>query len=273
MIVDQHLHLERGPYTPENYPDAWLDRFLETAAALGVARLGVVEHAYRFREARGLLPNAWADRRCLYPLDAYLGFVERVRERGLPVSFGLEMDYVPESEEGIGRFLSLYPWDFILGSVHFVGTLGVDLTEHREELSRLGHRHVWDEYFRLSRKAVASGLFDVLTHPDLPKIFGERAEHSLEEEFEATVQQLRAQGMALECNTAGLRKPVGEIYPVQAYLAAAQRAGVPVSIGSDAHEPENVGAGFEEGVALLRSAGYEEAVHFIGRQRILSPLV
>ncbi len=272
MIADQHLHLERGPYTPENYPDEWVDRYLEAAAQAGVSRLGVVEHAYRFHEARGLLDNAWADARCLYRLDSYLAFVERQKARGVPISFGLEMDYVPGAEEGIARFLGLYPWDFVHGSVHFVGDIGIDLADHRERAAALGRRAVWDKYFESSRMAVRSGLFDVLTHPDLPKIFGEQAEHSLLEDFRRTAQALKAQDMALECNTAGLRKPVGEIYPVPEYLAAARAAGVPVSIGSDAHEPENVGAGFPAAVSLVQSAGYDEAVHFIGRRRISAPL-
>lgn len=272
MIADQHLHLERGAYTPENYPGEWLDRYLEVAAARGVQRLGVVEHAYRFKEAHGLLPNAWADARCLYPLDAYLRFVERSKERGLPISFGLEMDYFEGSEQGTERFLSLYPWDFVLGSVHFVGEIGVDLEDHRPIAARFGRQRLWSEYFRLSRSAVATGLFDVLTHPDLPKIFGERAEHPLDDEFLATAKVLHEHDVALECNTAGLRKPVSEIYPVPAYLAAALEVGVSVSVGSDAHEPENVGAGFQEAAALLRSVGYGEAVHFIGRERIAGAL-
>ncbi len=272
MIADQHLHLERGPYTPENYPDEWLARYLETARATGVDRLGVVEHAYRFREAHGLLPNAWADARCLYRLEPYAKFVERQRSRGLPVSFGLEMDYVPESEEGIGRFLSLYPWDFVLGSVHFVGDVGVDLAEDRARAAEIGPRAIWQRYFELSRRAAESGLFDVLTHPDLPKIFGERPSWPLTEEFERTANVLRAKDMAIECNTAGLRKPVGEIYPVPEYLAIARRAGVPVSIGSDAHEPETVGAGVDAALGLLRSVGYDQTVHFIGRRRIQADL-
>lgn len=271
MIADQHLHLERGPFTPDDYPDAWLDRFLETAAQRGVDRLGVVEHAYRFHEARGLLPNAWADARCRYRLDAYTRFVERSRRRGLPVSFGLEMDYFPGSEPGIARFLDLHPWDFVLGSVHFVGSVGVDLEDHRAAALGLGQA-LWTEYFRLSRMAAGSGLFDVLTHPDLPKIFGERPAEPIEEEYHRTAEVLRAQDMAIECNTAGLRKPVGEIYPAGRYLEIACAADVPVSLGSDAHEPENVGRGFDGAIAGLRSAGYAQTVHFIDRRRIPNPL-
>jgi histidinol-phosphatase (PHP family) len=272
MIADQHLHLERGPYSPESYPDEWVDRYLETAARVGVSRLGVVEHAYRFLDAKGLLDNAWADERCLFALDAYTDFVERQKRRGVPISFGLEMDYVPGAEDGIARFLERYPWDFVLGSVHFIDDVGIDLQDHRERAAALGRRIVWDRYFETSRMAVESGLFDVLTHPDLPKIFGEPAEHSLTEEFWRTAQALKARDMAIECNTAGLRKPVREIYPVREYLVAARAAGVPVSIGSDAHEPENVGVDFDAAVSLLRSVGYEDAVHFIGQRRHTSPL-
>ncbi len=272
MLVDQHLHLERGPYTPENYPDSWLDLYLERAATAGVARLGVVEHGYRFLEARGLLPGAWAEDRCRYRLDAYLGFVERVRQRRLPVSCGIEMDYIAGAEEEIRRFLTRYPWDFVLGSVHFVDGVGVDLEADAQLRRQMGQETLWRRYFALSRAAIASGLFDVLTHPDLPKIFGERPPFALDTEYRLTAQALAAADMAIECNTAGLRKPVGDIYPHRAYLRAACAAGVPVSLGSDAHEPRDVGAGFDAAVDLLLESGYREAVHYIGRRRIASSL-
>ncbi len=272
MIADQHLHLERGLYSPETYPVSWLERYLETGRARGVGRLGVVEHGYRFLEAKGLLPGAWAEGRCRYHLEPYLSFVERVKTLGLPVSFGIEMDYVPGAEAGIERFLARYPWDFVLGSVHFVDGVGVDLETDEPRRLEMGTGKLWQRYFSLSRDAATSGLFDVLTHPDLPKIFGVRAPFPLDEEFRRTAETLAEAGMAIECNTAGLRKKVAEIYPVPAYLAAARKAGVPVSLGSDAHEPENVGYGFGEGIDLLRSYGYGEAVHFIGRRRIASSI-
>jgi len=272
MIADQHLHLERGPYTPEDYPVAWLERYLETASLRGVDWLGIVEHGYRFREAAGLLPGAWAEARCLYALEPYLAFVERVKALGLPVSFGIEMDWVEGAADGIRRFVALYPWDFVLGSVHVVDGLGVDLAEDRPQLRFLGMENVWRRYFALSRQAVRSGLFDVLTHPDLPKIFGDPLPGPLDEEYRRTAEALAQAGMAIECNTAGLRRPVGAIYPHPAYLAAAAAAGVPVSLGSDAHEPENVGQDFPAALALLRETGHSETVHFIARRRIASPL-
>ena len=272
VIADQHLHLERGPYSPDNYPVSWLEQYLEKAKEAGVQRLGVVEHAYRFVEARGLLPGAWSAERCLYRIDPYVAFAERVKARHLPVSFGLEMDFISGQEESIGRFLSIYPWDFVLGSVHFVDGVGVDLELDRPNAVSMGHERLWRRYFELSREAVRSGLFDVLSHPDLPKIFGQRAPDFAQAEYELTAKALAEADMAIECNTAGLRKPVGEIYPVPAYLAAAQAAGVPVSLGSDAHEPENVGRNFADAIALLRSVQYGSAVHFVGRCRISSPL-
>lgn len=272
MLVDQHLHLEKGPYTPHDYPLAWLDAYLEVAGHRGLSRLGVVEHAYRFVEAKGLLDNPWADARCRFELARYVAFVEKAKASGVPVSFGLEMDYVPGKEEGIGAFLGMYPWDFVLGSVHYVGDVGVDNADDRRRTASWPRRKIWDGYFEASHQAVRSGLFDVLTHPDLPKIFGEQAEHDLTDNYRALAADLRAAGMAIEYNTAGWRKPVAEAYPQPAFLEAALRRGVPVSLASDAHLPADVGAGFDDAVRVLSDVGYREAVHFVARERFSAPL-
>lgn len=272
MIVDQHVHLENGPHTPDDYPREWLERFLETARRRGVDRIGLVEHGYRFLEADGLLPLPWAEARCHHRVERYFSFVERMRQEGLPVAAGIEMDYWPGHEEGIRRFLDRHPWDFVLGSVHFVGEFGVDLDPSPEVWQERGETPIWEGYFALSERAVQSGLFDVLTHPDLPKLFGRRQPSGLEHWFPRLAEALRRADMAIECNSKGLRRPIGELYPVVEYLRATRDAGVPLSLGSDAHEPESVGQDFDRARDWARRAGYAEAVHFLGRRRIVGPL-
>ncbi len=272
MIVDQHVHLENGPYTPEDYPQEWLEAYLATAARRGVARIGFVEHGYRFVEARGLLPGTWSEERCRYRVERYFAFVRRMQDLGLPVAAGIEMDYWPGHEEGIRRFLERHPWDFVLGSVHFVGDFGVDLDPTPETWRQMGEEAVWERYLALSEQAVESGLFDVLTHPDLPKIFGQRPPALALDWYPRIAQALRRRDMAIECNSRGIRRPIGEPYPTLPYLQAAHAAGVPLSLGSDAHEPENTGIGLDQAASLAADAGYQKAVHFLGRRRIAAPL-
>ena len=113
--------------------------------------------------------------------------------------------------------------------------------------------------------AAESGLFDVLAHVDLAKIFGLRAPDSVARRVDELVECVAAAGVAIECSTAGLRKPVGELYPDPDLLARFQAAGVPVTLSSDAHRPEDVGRDYSTAVAALRGAGYLTITRFAER--------
>jgi histidinol-phosphatase (PHP family) len=269
-VVDHHVHLEKGPYGPHDYPLAWLERYVETAQARGVDTLGVVEHAYRFVEARGLLPGEWAEARCRYRLGPYLEFVERARAAGQPILAGLEMDYVPGHEEGIARFLALYPWDFVLGSVHWLGDFAVDNSP--DDWRGRDVDAVWERYVETAVGACESGLFDVFTHPDLPKLWGHMYGKDLSRLYAPLVEALARAGMAIEVNTNGLRRPVGILYPAPEILVMARRRGVAATVASDAHEPEFAGFAFDRAVALMRSAGYDRVARIERRTRRLEAL-
>lgn len=263
MWFDHHVHMEHGPYSPLEYPIAWLEEFLAVGEGRGVSGIGIVEHAYRFTEAQGLLPGEWSRQRCRYPLAGYTAFLDVVRP-SYPIAVGLEMDYVPENENGIRTFLSRYPWDFVLGSIHFIGDFGLDVSEMKEQYFHQPVEEIWTQYYAYSMKAAQSGLFQAITHPDLPKIYGfqKPPESFLLGLYREFVEVLADMGVALEINTAGLRRPVKEIYPHPALLAVANRAHVPITFASDAHEPENVGLYFPQARVLAREAGYDTVVFF-----------
>lgn len=162
-----------------------------------------------------------------YDLERYVEAVVQAPDRGLPVKLGLEVDYVPGREEALREILAPYPWDYLLGSVHFVD-LGVDLV----------------------------------------KIFGDRVPFDYGPAAEAIAQG----GVAAEVSTAGLRKPVRELYPHPDFLRACRERGVPATLGSDAHEPELVGRDFDRARELLRSAGYETVTVFEKRSSRQEPL-
>ncbi len=272
MVFDHHVHLEHGPYTPHDYPKAWVAQYFETGRVRDVSGIGLVEHAYRFTEAKGLLPGEWSAARCRYSLQTYYSEMRHLRE-GFGTALGLEMDFVPEHVQQIHQFLQQFDWDFVLGSVHFLGEFGIDVKEMTPYYDQWGPETVWQRYYETSIAAVQSDLFDVITHPDLPKLYGHPKPSSqfLAHWYQQFCDALNAHNVAIEINTAGLRRPINEIYPESALLEYAYQANVPITIGSDAHEPENVGIFFEQAVALARSVGYREAWGFVNGEKRAIP--
>jgi histidinol-phosphatase (PHP family) len=136
-------------------------------------------------------------------------------------------------------------------------------------LDAVGVDEAWRRYFDVLAAAARSGLFDSLSHPDLVKIFGERAPSF---DYGSVADAIADAGVAVEVSTAGLRKPVRELYPHPDLLAACRERGVPVTLGSDAHSPEFVGRDFDRARELLRSAGYESLTVFERRRARQEPL-
>ncbi len=266
MIVDYHMHL-RSPREEIAHETTAVDPFVETARAAGVDEIGFAEHVYYFRQTRSLWTVPYQTERCVYDLDAYVDAVVQARERGLPVKLGLEVDYVPGREDETRALLAPYPWDYLLGSVHHVDGFGVD--GEPRLLDEVGVEEAWSRYFETLAAAARSGLFDSLSHPDLVKIFGERPASF---DYTAVADAIAESGIAVEVSTAGLRKPVGELYPHPELLAACSERGVPVTTGSDAHVPDLVGHEFDRARELLRSAGYETVTVFEQRRARQEPL-
>jgi histidinol-phosphatase (PHP family) len=257
VIVDYHMHL-RDPEERIEQSAAAVERFVETAAARGVDEIGFTEHVYYFRQTREIWSLPYQRERCVYDLDAYCNAILEARRRGLPVKLGLEVDYVGELQVRLDELLAPYPWDYLLGSVHWVDGLAVD------QLPGLWADHsveeVWRIYFDALATLASSGCVDVLAHPDLAKKLSRRPADPA-----AFYPQLDA--VALEISTAGLRKPVRELYPDPALLG-----GRPITLASDAHVPELVGAEFEQALELARSAGYDTVTVFEGRVGRQEPL-
>ena len=123
------------------------------------------------------------------------------------------------------------------------------------------------------RNAARSGLFDSLSHPDLIKHHGPRPDaESVQWLHEDTADAIEAAGVCIEVSSAGLYKPVGELYPDPPLLEACRARGVPITLASDAHEPKNVGRDLDCAVEYARAAGYETVTVFEARERRQEPL-
>ncbi len=275
MIVDYHLHL-RGPTGPDGaeplaHTLEAVERYVEVALACGVDELCFTEHVYYFRQTRDVWHLPYHLERCRFDLDGYVEVLAAARGRGLPVKLGLEVDRVGERQEHLAELLAPYPWDLLLGSVHEIEAGPIDLRPGA--WGSVPVDALWREYFAGLAELAASGCVDVIAHPDLAKIYGLRPEPELVAELhEQAAAALGRAGVAVEISTAGLRKPVGELYPDASFLAALARRGVPITIASDAHAAELVGEDFDRALALARGAGYETVSVFDGRRRRQEPL-
>ena len=266
MIVDYHMHLRNG--SEEIAHDTWsVDPFVEAARAVGVDEIGFTEHGYYFTQLRTLWTVEYEIERCVYDLEPYVAAIVRARERGLPVKLGLEVDYVPGREDETRALLAPYPWDYLLGSVHWIDGLAVD--GEPRLIDEVGVDEAWRRYFETLERAARSGLFDALSHPDLVKMFGERV---ADFDYASIADAVAESGVAVEVSTAGLRRPVAELYPHPDFLAACHERGVPVTLASDAHSPDVVGRDFDRARELLASVGYETITVFERRASTQEPL-
>jgi histidinol-phosphatase (PHP family) len=270
LIVDYHMHLRNSAEEVDHTVDA-VERFVEVASDRGVDEIGFSEHMYYFVPTRPLWTQPYQTDRCVYELEPYVAAIVAAKERGLPVKLGLEVDYVPDREAETSDVLAPYPWDYLLGSIHYVDGLGIDAEPTLAD--RVGVARAWERYFEVLAAAAKSGLFDSLSHPDLVKIFGRRPPREIEERLhEQVADGLADHGVAVEVSSAGLRKPVGELYPDPHLLAECRARGVPITLASDAHVPQLVGDALGAAVELARAAGYDTVTVFEQRQARQEPL-
>jgi histidinol-phosphatase (PHP family) len=275
VIVDYHMHLRHPRDDRSQEPLAHtveaVERFVETARARGIDEIGFTEHVYYFRQTRGLWTLAYHLERCSFDLDAYVGVVLEAKRQGLPVKLGLEIDRVPGRQDELAEALAPYPWDYLLGSVHEVLDVAVDQRPGIWE--RLSVEEVWRGYVTSVSELAASGHVDVMSHPDLAKIYGHVPDpHVLSELHELLAAAFAEAGVAAEVSTAGLRKPIREIYPSEDLLRAFHRHGVPITIASDAHEPRYVGEDYGQALELVRRVGYDTVSVFDARERRQEPI-
>jgi len=276
VLTDYHLHLrpdDAGSTAAEYFTTANVERYRAVAEERGVGELGCSEHIYRFAQALEIWRHPLWRESAHDDIDAYVEFLRA--ETDLKV--GIEADFIPGREDRTATLLQARPWDYVVGSVHFVGEHAVDhdgyeVWDHRSQRPD----ELWKRYFAMIGEAARSGLFDILAHPDLIKYWGPVGrpvpEGDLRRFYDLAMQGIAESQIAIEVSTAGLRKPVGELYPAPAFLAMCIDAGCPVALSSDAHVPGDVGRDYEAALEMLERLGVSELAVFEGRERRLEPI-
>jgi histidinol-phosphatase (PHP family) len=213
--------------------------------------------------------TAYWDAHVSADLDTYVEAVLEAKAAGLPVLLGLEVDHYAGRMDRVARLLAGYPFDVLLGSVHWIGAWGFDILEDPVALAEWDNRGVesaWDGYTDALEELAASRVCDVLAHPDLPKLGGRRPSVP-DEWYDRMAEAAASSGMAAEVSSAGWRKPIDEAYPAPPLLARFHKRDVPVTTASDAHDLPDVAARSADLRALLADAGYESLASYRARRR------
>ena len=237
--------------------------YARRAVELGLKEIGFSDHSPMPRDDF----DDWRmfDRQ----LDEYVAKVRLAQQTfpQLTIRLALEVDYLPGHEDWIRKLAARQPWDYFIGSVHYVSdSWDIDNPAKLSEWKKRDAFEVWSAYFERLTQAAESKLFQIIGHADLPKKFGIRPAQDCRPFYEKFVAAAARAGCAIELNTAGLRKECREIYPCAELLELARQRKVPITFGSDAHAPNEVGMNFAEAVALARSVGYMETCRFSQRQ-------
>ena len=283
-MLDYHLHL--WPHHERATPLV-LDQiatYCERAQAAGVVEVALTEHFFRFAQAKSVVRQFWETQEAspalrqsmaaywsfhaTADLDGYVETVLAAKRAGLPVVLGLEVDYYRGQMDQVARLLDGYPFDVLLGSVHWIDAWRFDHLDDPVSMGEWSVRQVdaaWDAYADAVEELAATRTCDVLAHPDLVKVAG-HSPARLTGWWERIVDAVASHGMAAEVSSAGWRKPVGEAYPAQPLLVRLAARGVPFTTASDAHEPGQVADRVDDLRALLASVGVSRLQGYRRRQ-------
>jgi histidinol-phosphatase (PHP family) len=289
-MLDYHLHL-----WPHDESTTWLSldqvaQYCERAAAAGVTELALTEHLHRFTQAADVVgafwdraPDAPGVRRAIADyfdfharsdLDEYVALCEAAKSAGLPVVTGLEVDYYQGQMEDVAALLDGYPFDVLLGSVHWIGAWQFDDVENPAHAAEWTARDVdacWEAYTRCLEELAATRTCDVLAHPDLVKL-NRRVPDAPQEWWDRIAEAAAAAGMAAELSSAGWVKPIREQYPAEGLLDRFVARGVALTTASDAHEGARVAERADDLRALLAARDVTSLAAYAARERRAVPV-
>lgn len=263
-MIDYHLH---GNFC--GHATGELEEYVTVAVSKRFIEIGFSAHLPKVKDPDPYHAMLEED------LPRYVDLVKdlqvKYRDR-ITIRLGIEADYFPGYECEIGRLIQSYPFDYVLGSIHFLGDWHFTSREGRDRYHMEDPDEAFVAYFDLLTQMIGSGLFDIVAHPDAIRKAGFAPSVSMEETYQTIAVLLREQSMSLEVNSAGIRRNAGSIYPEPLFLRTCIHEGVTLTLGSDAHTPGDVGRDYKEAFGILESLGVTEIASYEGRRRRVRPL-
>jgi histidinol-phosphatase (PHP family) len=261
--LDYHVHESYSSDAREGS----VDRYILVAERWGIQEIVFTTHQvimgrdYDFGIQPGEIPE-------------YIENIHRLNDTtDVNLKVGLELDYFPEAEKQLEALIEEHPFDFVLGSIHYVGEYDVGARRDVQRFfSGRSLSEATSDYFAVWRKAVESGLFDVMAHPDYWRKFlhlvrPEPATFSEYGSVNEAIDSLVSYDVGIEVNTSGIRHPPGVQYPIREFLEEAVSAGVnKVTVGSDSHTPSHLGFWIPESIDMLKDIGLKHISRFKNRK-------
>ena len=288
-MLDYHLHLWPHEDSSVWYRLDQIAQYCEAAAAAGVGELALTEHAHRFVDVIDVVGPFWER----FPdevtspvmgeymaftarnrLDDYVTLAQRAQDEGLPVKIGLEVDYYRDQMDVVSALLAQYPFDVLIGSVHWLGSWGFDDVDNPIPMAQWEVRDVdrcWADYTTALEELIACRAVDVLAHPDLIKVAGYRPGDPTGF-WDAMAAAAAAADVSVECSSAGWSKPAAEQYPAEGFLDRLVARGATFTTASDAHRLGRVSERVGDLADLLEARGITQLASYSARQRVLVPL-
>jgi histidinol-phosphatase (PHP family) len=256
--TDYHIHstYSDGRSSPEDYIPAAIDA--------GLNEIGFSEHLNLFFEQEDWVMNP-------ANVSLYLTHIEKLRNSTdkIKIKTGLEVDFFEGREAETKEFLDKLPLDYIIGSVHYQGDKTVDLGPEFYEGKNINR--LFETYFVSVISAVSSGLFDIIGHCDLIRIYGYKPSSDPEPLYRRLAKAMHKYDVVFEVNTNGRNRPIADFYPDRRFLNIFKEEKVSVCVNSDAHMPARVAQYFDEAYDLLRYTGFTEMAVFDKRVRRMIP--
>ncbi len=255
MRVDLHNHTILC-----NHATGSMEQYVRRAIELGIDIYGFSDHAPMDFEPEYRMS---LKQKSKYESDV-LALKEKYKDQ-IDIRLGYEVDYMRDPKF-IEKSILDAKVDYLIGSVHFLDDWGFDNPAFLKIYEKKNIDKIWEEYFSTVSDMVKTGYFDIVGHLDLIKVFKFLPTKDIKEFSTQCMKDIKDSGMALEINTAGLRKPIGEVYPSKILLEQAYKLDIPITFGSDAHSVEQVGFGYEQALLLAKQIGYSSCAIYKDRQ-------